>query len=113
MGLDIEFEVCDMRKLSFKDKFDAVTYFFTSINYNVTNENMESTLRGVYESLKEGGIFIANFPNSFKAEKWLKGIPTIWRIDHKDFHILILDSVQMNNVFGMINWNRTIVVSKK
>ena len=37
LGLDIEFEVCGMRKLSFKDKFDAVTCFFTSVNYNVTD----------------------------------------------------------------------------
>ena len=58
-----------MRNLGFNEEFDAITCFFTSINFNVTDENMESTMKGIYKGLRRGGVFIVDVPNPFRAEK--------------------------------------------
>lgn len=112
-GLDVEFVVGDMRRLGFASRFDAVTCFFTSINYNVMYDDLLQTFRGVYESLREGGVFVADAPNPYRAERWLKGTPSIWRVDAGETSILVLDAVYMSSVSAEIDWNRTLIVSEK
>lgn len=73
----VYFRVGDMRKIRFKERFDAVLCLFTSINYNITDEAMESTMKCIYRSLKKGGVFIADTPNPYRAERWLKSEPIV------------------------------------
>ena len=97
----------------FDKDFDAITCFFTSINYVLKNEDMERLFAGVFRSLRRGGIFIADIPNPYKMERWLEGIPTIWRVDHEKMSILIIDAVIMDNVSGLVDWRRTLIVDKE
>ncbi|MEO0275233.1 MAG: class I SAM-dependent methyltransferase [candidate division WOR-3 bacterium] len=48
----------DMRELNLNEKFDAVFSFFDSMNYLLTIEDMERCFKGVYNVLKNNGIFI-------------------------------------------------------
>lgn len=112
-GVKIRFIVGDMRNLNFMEEFDAVTCFFTSINYVLENGDMEKVFLGVFRSLRKGGIFIADIPNPYLMERWIKGIPTIWRVDDEDMNILIVDSAIMDTISGIVDWKRTLIVNKK
>ena len=111
-GVRAVFKVGDMRRIRFRRRFDAVTCFFTSINYNVSDDDMLSTMKGVFRALRDGGVFIADAPNPYRAERWLRGEPVVWRVDHDDVSILILDSVVMGRVSALIEWERTLVVKE-
>ena len=113
LDISVRFEVGDMRKLQFNNDFDAAMCIFTSINYNLTDEDILATLRGIHRSLRKGGVFIADFPNPLMAERWFYGTPIIWRVDEENRSILIIDSVLMNRVTLMIDWVRTLIVHEQ
>lgn len=112
-GVDARFEVVDMRELEYEEEFDAATCFFTSINYNVTDGDLERTLRGVYRALRRGGVFLADAPNPLRARRWLEGVPSAWRVDGEGVSILVIDAVAMSSVSGLIDWNRTLLISEE
>ncbi len=109
---NVEFLVGDMRKLEFIEEFDAVTCFFTSINYVVTDKGIMDVFSGVYRSLRHGGLFIFDIPNIIRAERWGRGDPIIWSVEHGDTNILIIDAVLLNTVNQLIDWRRTILVKE-
>ena len=72
-GLDLSFEMLgiarrevkserfiqgDMRNLKFDDQFDAILITGRSIAYITDNQGIIDTLKGVYKSLKKGGLFV-------------------------------------------------------
>jgi len=107
---NVEFLVGDMRKLEFIEEFDAVTCFFTSINYVVTDKGIMDVFSGVYKSLRHGGLFIFDIPNIIRAERWRRGDPIIWSVEYGGVNILIVDVVSLNTVDQLINWRRTLLV---
>ncbi|RLF22350.1 MAG: class I SAM-dependent methyltransferase [Thermoprotei archaeon] len=113
MNLDVKFEVGDMRNLKFESEFDAVTCFFTSINYNMTDDDMTKAMKSFYRCLRKGGVFVADAPNPFRANTWLRGEPSIWRIDEDEVSILVIDVVVMSSVSAEVDWNRTLIISEK
>ena len=110
--LDVNFIVDDMRNLRFNKEFDAVTLLFTSVNYNLRDEDMVDTFKGVYKSLRNGGVFILDAPNPYDR-RWIEAIPYMWRVVEGDKTIVVLDSIKPNLVSGIVNWTRTIIVSEK
>jgi SAM-dependent methyltransferase len=54
----LKFEVKDMRKINYKNKFDAIICLCSVFCYNVSNEDILSTLKSFHNSLKKGGILI-------------------------------------------------------
>lgn len=57
----INFQVGDMRNLSFQDEFDVAICLFDSIGYVLANEAINLVFNKVYQSLKAGGLFIFEF----------------------------------------------------
>ncbi len=55
---------------------------------------------------------MADAPNPFRAERWLEGTSSIWRVDAGETSILVLDAVSMSSVSAEIDWNRTLIVSE-
>ena len=53
-----KFIQCDMRNLTFNKQFDAVMITGRSISYVVDNRGILDTLKGVYESLVDNGLFV-------------------------------------------------------
>ncbi len=112
-GVDsVDFIVGDMRELKFSEEFDAVTCFFTSINYVITDDGIKAVFQGVYNSLRSGGLFIFDTPNIIRAERWRRGDPVIWRVDYNGMNVLVIDTVLMSTVNQLIDWKRTILVKE-
>jgi len=109
---NVEFLVGDMRKLEFREEFDAVTCFFTSINYVVDDRDIMDVFNGVYRSLRPGGLFIFDTPNIIRAERWRRGDPIIWSVECGNTNILIVDVVSLNTVNQLINWRRILLVKE-
>lgn len=52
------FVKADMQKLDLKKKFDVIICMFSAINYNRNYKDLERTLKGFYNHLRNGGILI-------------------------------------------------------
>ncbi|MFA5141269.1 MAG: methyltransferase domain-containing protein [Elusimicrobiota bacterium] len=76
MGLDIDFQREDMRKLRFRGQFDCAINLFTSFGYFAKEADDLKTLRGVAAALKPGGLFLLDVMNRewllshFKERDW-------------------------------------------
>ncbi len=53
----------DMRRLRFKNEFDAIINVFTSFGYFESSEDDHSVLEGVKRALKPGGLFVIDLNN--------------------------------------------------
>ncbi len=111
---NVSFIVQDMTKIDYREEFDAVTLFFTSINYVLSDDDIQELFKRVYRALKPGGVFIADTLNILtNANRLIEGIPVHWRIDIDDKNIVVLDTVLMDSISQIINWNRTIILQDK
>ena len=62
---NIKYVQGDMRKLPFKNEFDAVVNLFTSFGYFDTDEQNEKILTQINKALKTGGLFFLDYENKF------------------------------------------------
>lgn len=62
---NIKYVQGDMRKLPFKNEFDAVINLFTSFGYFETDEENEKVLAQINKALKTGGLFMLDYENKF------------------------------------------------
>jgi SAM-dependent methyltransferase len=62
---NIKYVQGDMRKLPFKNQFDAVVNLFTSFGYFETDEENEKILAQINKALKTGGLFLLDYENKF------------------------------------------------
>ena len=56
----------DMRELSLNHKFDVITCVLDSTNYLIEDGDLEKYFTGVYEHLKDGGLFIFDINSFYK-----------------------------------------------
>ena len=56
----------DMRELSLNHKFDVITCVLDSTNYLIEDGDLEKYFSGVYEHLKDGGLFIFDINSFYK-----------------------------------------------
>lgn len=84
--INTTFQVGDMRKLDFDNKFDAVINFFTSFGYFDDNDNFD-TLKGMARSLKIGGKLLIDMVNREWAINMTRENGLIWLLypDNKVF----------------------------
>ena len=100
-----------MRRLWFEEEFDAATCFFTSINYNLSDEDMLATLRGVYQSLKPGGVFLADTVNPLvRTPEMMRGTTQVWRVQRGNEVILVFDVKRLDESL-ILEWERTLLVA--
>ncbi|HDI73859.1 MAG TPA: class I SAM-dependent methyltransferase [Candidatus Korarchaeota archaeon] len=113
IGLSIPFIRGDARELGFVEEFDAVTMFFTSISYMTRLDDLRKLMRGVYNSLKSGGLFIADSPNPYEFVKRLGESPgpQVWDVEAPSGErILITDYKELEDVKGIVHFKRVITV---
>ncbi|MFH1454593.1 MAG: methyltransferase domain-containing protein [Armatimonadota bacterium] len=60
---DADFIISDMRKIPFKNEFDAVVNLFTSFGYLENDREDEKVIKQVSCALKPGGLFIIDILN--------------------------------------------------
>jgi SAM-dependent methyltransferase len=76
LKLKIRFKKGDMRRLPFKDQFDAVVNMFTSFGYFDKETDDLKVLRGVCRVLKKDGLFLMDLKNreqlirNFARRRW-------------------------------------------
>ena len=93
-----------MTKIDCREELDAVTLFFTSINYVLSDNDIQELFKRVYCALKPGGVFIADTHNVLtNANRQIEGIPIHWRIDIDDKNVVVLDTVLMDSISQIIN----------
>ena len=66
-GLDpthVPFQVGDMRRLSFRSSFHALTCIGTTFLYNVRNEDITATLAAFHRALRPGGLLLIDVVNA-------------------------------------------------
>lgn len=68
---NLSFEVHDMRKVFKPGHFDFVFNLFTSFGYFDSDSDNLETLKSVHADLKENGLFIQDYFNSYKVERLL------------------------------------------
>ncbi|HEY7160228.1 MAG TPA: methyltransferase domain-containing protein [Acidobacteriota bacterium] len=62
---NIKYVQGDIRKLPFKNEFDAVVNLFTSFGYFDSDEENEKILTQINKALKKGGLFLLDYENKF------------------------------------------------
>jgi SAM-dependent methyltransferase len=62
---NIKYAQGDIRKLPFKNEFDAVVNLFTSFGYFETDEENEKVLSQINKALKTNGLFLLDYENKF------------------------------------------------
>jgi SAM-dependent methyltransferase len=73
MKLNILWVKSDMRRIPFKNKFDAVINMFTSFGYFSNDEEDETVIKQVNKALKKGGKFLLDYVNKdFIIRRYLK-----------------------------------------
>jgi len=72
-----------------KNYYDVITCFSSSIQYILSRDNLEKSLRDIYESLKDGGVFV--FDLAYCREKWIEGYVGI--------RTIVQDNLQVAEIF--------------
>lgn len=67
----LSFELMDMRKIPYKNKFDLVVNLFSSFGYFDSDEENIKVVSGVSKSLRKGGYFFFDFLNENYVRKRL------------------------------------------
>jgi 2-polyprenyl-3-methyl-5-hydroxy-6-metoxy-1,4-benzoquinol methylase len=62
-GLSARISIGDMRDLTYREKFDGATIWFTSIGYFVTRAEDQLVISGLSAALKPGGWWWIDLPN--------------------------------------------------
>ncbi len=57
-NVQIEFIQMDMRQLNLPQSYDVVTCWYDSLNYLLTNKELQTTFSGIEQVLQTGGLFI-------------------------------------------------------
>ena len=68
-NLKINFEICDMRHLPYKNEFDVVLSFFTSFGYFENDSENETVISSISQVLKPGGkVFMDHINSEFQTK---------------------------------------------
>jgi SAM-dependent methyltransferase len=80
---NLDFQICDMRYLTYQNEFDYVFNLFTSFGYFDHKEDELKVLMGVFNSLKSNGILVIDYLNVDFVKTTMIANEVIWREDVK------------------------------
>jgi SAM-dependent methyltransferase len=105
--LSVEFIQGDAKKLNFNEEFDAITMFFSSICY-FDEEAIKELFNSVSKALKEGGVFIADFPYQFTKSD----TPYVWDVKNDNETLIITDWRELENAVQKLHFKRLVQILK-
>ena len=119
--LSASFRVADARDLArvFPTQvFDAVTMFFSSINYMTSLSDLASLMRSAHYVLRMGGVFVADAPNPYSSfyRHGSRGENTAiaWSVEHREAHerIVLLDWREVTDwLNGVVRLMRLVTIA--
>lgn len=72
-GVDVRFQVEDMRSLAWEDEFELVTCFFDSLNYLLTIKDLHEAFVSAFQVLKPGGYYVFDMNTIYGlAVDWMR-----------------------------------------
>jgi len=105
----LKFEVKDMSKLNYQNKFDAIICLCTTFCYNLTNEDIDRSLRSFYGALKKGGILIIDVFNPLVFIEKRRFIRTIEEKDkYRKFALKSVNEHWINEARQTMTERRTV-----
>ena len=107
-GLNVEFIWGDALELDFEEEFDAVTMFFSSIMY-FDDSAIQQLFNSVKRALKEGGVFIADFPCWYYGGR---DGPIVWDERKGDERLVITDWREVEPAFQKLRFKRLVQIVK-
>jgi SAM-dependent methyltransferase len=105
-GLNVKFIQGNALDMSFKEEFDAVTMFFSSIMY-FDDFAIRELFNSVKRALRPGGVFIADFPCWFYGGN---DGPTVWDERRGDERLVITDWREVEPTFQKLRFKRLVQI---
>lgn len=102
-GVSVRYVQGDMRNLPFSSEFDCAICWYTTFGYFGDDENLQ-VLRGVYEALRPGGVFLMDHQNRDRLVREGASAAIVHRGDD-----LMADEMYMDYETGRSLIARTIV----
>lgn len=96
---DVEFVRGDMKELELERKFDVIICMFSAMNYNVTLEELEVTLKNFNNHLKKNGVLI--FDLGINKENWVEGHMNVDTVVDGNLKLARISKSDLNN--GILN----------
>ncbi|MGB9980417.1 class I SAM-dependent DNA methyltransferase [Methanobacterium sp.] len=103
---DVEFITGDMKKLNLRRKFDAVICMYSAINYNVTFEELELTLKNFHDHLNDAGVLI--FDMGINKENWTEGNVSVDTVVDGNLKLARISKAHLEN--GVLNSNFVFLI---
>jgi SAM-dependent methyltransferase len=85
---DVEFKIGDMKNLELGEQFDIIICMFSSIGYNLSYDDLETTFRNFHKHLRSGGIVV--FDTWFHKRGWIEG--------YMNTHTIVEDNLQLARI---------------
>ncbi|BAA30409.1 class I SAM-dependent methyltransferase [Pyrococcus horikoshii] len=105
-NLKIEFLQGDVLEIAFKNEFDAVTMFFSTIMY-FDEEDLRKLFSKVAEALKPGGVFITDFPCWFYGGR---DGPVVWNEQKGEEKLVIMDWREVEPAVQKLRFKRLVQI---
>ncbi len=102
----------DMRRLDYKDEFDAAYMFFTVFGYFDEDEN-RMVLEKVYESLKYGGKFLLDHINIHRVSHQAVVNNGLWKTWYTAGDYIVLEESRFNAMDGYLYTRRIFFTEDK
>ena len=110
-GLNIEFIQGNALEIDFDKEFDAVTMFFSSIMY-FDDSAIQELFNSVNQALKQGGVFIADFP-CWDYSYYYKGQNNVvWDERKGDERLVITDWREVEPATQKLHFKRLVQIVK-
>ncbi|NJE84404.1 class I SAM-dependent methyltransferase [Thermococcus sp. CX2] len=107
-GLNVEFIQGDAAELGFREEFDAVTMFFSSICY-FDEHRIKELFNSVINALKPGGVFVADWSNV--AFMCFRGVD-IWEEKNGDEVVVTTGWKEVENASQMLHLRYLVQIVK-
>lgn len=101
-GVEVDYQIGDMRSIAYNNEFDCIMLLFTAFGYFNDEENLEVLVK-VKNGLCPGGLFLFDVPN---RDNFLKRMQP-YHIVEKDGNMMI-DQIAFDSLRGR-SYNRRVV----
>jgi ubiquinone/menaquinone biosynthesis C-methylase UbiE len=104
-----EFKLDNMQTFDLDEHFDVVICMFSSIGYNTTYADLETTLRNFHRHLHPGGVLI--FDTWFHKKGWIEGFMNINTVIEDNLQVARISQSRSKGDVG--NFNMVFVIKDR
>ena len=106
---EAEFRLDNMQTFDLGEQFDVILCMFSSIGYNTSYDQLETTLRNFHNHLRPGGVLI--FDTWFHKRGWIEGFMNINTVIEDNLQVARISQSRSKGDVG--NFNMVFVIKDK